>query len=192
MAIPIEQFSVIEFGAAEIIPVITQHFASYCQDIGFTIEHDTYIMLIVAGSRPQGDHFMQSIQPQHRHGFTLIELLVVIAIIAILAAILFPVFAKAREKARQAACTSNLKQIGLAALQYEQDYDEIAVPAEVAWQDPVSSLYYAEGWPVILQPYTKSTGVFNCPDATTEPVDFNAARHHWNRSQAIRLRIQLH
>src|ERR1700753_3722417 len=59
-----------------------------------------------------------------RRGFTLIELLVVIAIIAILAAILFPVFAKAREKARQIACLSNMKQIGLATLQYVQDYDE--------------------------------------------------------------------
>ena len=59
-----------------------------------------------------------------RRGFTLIELLVVIAIIAILAAILFPVFAKAREKARQASCQSNLKQLALACLMYAQDYDE--------------------------------------------------------------------
>src|SRR5438270_674257 len=59
----------------------------------------------------------------NRRGFTLIELLVVIAIIAILAAILFPVFAQAREKARQAACQSNLKQLGLAAMMYTQDYD---------------------------------------------------------------------
>src|SRR5580704_4484596 len=65
-------------------------------------------------------------QSARRHaGFTLIELLVVIAIIAILAAILFPVFAQAREKARSATCQSNLRQLGLAVLQYTQDYDEV-------------------------------------------------------------------
>ena len=69
-----------------------------------------------------------------RRGFTLIELLVVIAIIAILAAILFPVFAKAREKARQASCLSNVKQMCLALMQYAQDYDEtLPQGQEVSW-----------------------------------------------------------
>jgi prepilin-type N-terminal cleavage/methylation domain-containing protein/prepilin-type processing-associated H-X9-DG protein len=85
--------------------------------------------------------------------FTLIELLVVIAIIAILAAILFPVFAQAREKARQAACISNMKQIGTASLMYCQDYDE-AIGRK--WWD----------FHVDLEPYVKSIDVFVCPDST--------------------------
>ena len=94
-----------------------------------------------------------------RRGFTLIELLVVIAIIAILAAILFPVFAKAREKARQSSCLSNVKQISLGMLQYIQDYDE-------------KFPYYGYGsyaadpwifWPHQLQPYIKNWQVYLCP-----------------------------
>ena len=94
-----------------------------------------------------------------KRGFTLIELLVVIAIIAILAAILFPVFAKAREKARTSSCSSNLKQIGLAALQYAQDYDEMYVmsynPGGVGGQNQI--------WNESLQPYSKSTQMYVCP-----------------------------
>ncbi len=95
--------------------------------------------------------------------FTLIELLVVIAIIAILAAILFPVFAQARAKARQAACLSNMKQIGTASMMYLQDYDETY---------PVANLSYGAnfdgahgGWMQQIQPYIKNVQVFRCPDA---------------------------
>jgi prepilin-type N-terminal cleavage/methylation domain-containing protein/prepilin-type processing-associated H-X9-DG protein len=97
-----------------------------------------------------------------RSGFTLIELLVVIAIIAILAAILFPVFASAREKARQTACASNMKQMGLAFLQYEQDYDETFMVT--------ASSTRLEGWATILYPYVKATKVFTCPDDTYVPT----------------------
>ena len=91
--------------------------------------------------------------------FTLIELLVVIAIIAILAAILFPVFAQAREKARQAGCMSNLKQLGLAELQYVQDYDEKYSGSYN--NTPAGRVYYPE----LIYAYTKSTGIYFCPDA---------------------------
>ncbi len=102
-----------------------------------------------------------------RKGFTLIELLVVIAIIAILAAILFPVFARARENARRASCQSNLKQIGLGLMQYTQDYDEtfplvrLNTAPVVYWMDAV-------------QPYIKSYQLFKCPsDASTNQPTVN-------------------
>ena len=97
--------------------------------------------------------------------FTLIELLVVIAIIAILAAILFPVFARARENARRSACMSNLKQIGLAAAQYTQDYDENILPIRSYATCPATGScgYFAWSSDKIIQPYLKSRQVLICP-----------------------------
>lgn len=128
---------------------------------------------------------------KHR-GFTLIELLVVIAIIAILAAILFPVFAKAREKARQSSCSSNLKQIGLAAMQYAQDYDErtpFPTGPGMNWASPGGTCAgcfqkYESGFvPTTtpgnrwepFQPYIKNRQVWWCP--STEQY----RSYGWNR-----------
>ncbi len=101
-----------------------------------------------------------------RRGFTLIELLVVVAIIAILAAILFPVFARTREKARQASCQSNLKQIGLAFAMYKSDFDEKYMPCRQAmlYPDPrdVSKMIYYS-WPHLLQPYIGNWQILTCP-----------------------------
>ncbi len=108
-----------------------------------------------------------------RPGFTLIELLVVIAIIAILAAILFPVFAQAREKARQASCQSNIRQVGIATLMYTEDYDETFFPwmsysstgiwAWDGFMDFSTMTYHAnQGF---LQPYMKNTQIEDCPTA---------------------------
>ena len=106
-------------------------------------------------------------QREYKSGFTLIELLVVIAIIAILAAILFPVFGRARENARRSSCQSNLKQIGLGMAQYTQDYDELLVP-------PV---FYKAGdtwfsnWVRQTYPYVKSIQIYQCPsDSSTTPA----------------------
>ena len=117
-----------------------------------------------------------------KKGFTLIELLVVIAIIAILAAILFPVFAKARDKARQAACLSNLKQIGMATMMYAQDYDDcypyFYFVKSMAWPygnlvSPLSGINTYDGgpWTYMLAPYIKNANIWYCGTSPRDPVD---------------------
>jgi prepilin-type N-terminal cleavage/methylation domain-containing protein/prepilin-type processing-associated H-X9-DG protein len=114
---------------------------------------------------------------QRTKGFTLIELLVVIAIIAILAAILFPVFAQAREKARAISCMSNLKQMGTASMMYTQDYDETLVPAGNRYAHQNDPCFNGNSnfnsnprawvdWEIPLLPYTKNSQIFVCPDRT--------------------------
>ncbi len=118
--------------------------------------------------------FTSSNQPPQsltKRGFTLIELLVVIAIIALLAAILFPVFARARENARKSSCANNLKQIGLGVLQYVQDYDETLPPPCIG--SPCDS---GQGsWAQRIFPYVKSAQLYACPSNPAGKVDREAA-----------------
>ncbi|HEY3332169.1 MAG TPA: DUF1559 domain-containing protein [Capsulimonadaceae bacterium] len=111
---------------------------------------------------------------KRKTAFTLIELLVVIAIIAILAAILFPVFATAREKARQTQCTSNVKQLALAWIQYVQDYDEL-VPCGAPMTIPNGGIMaHGLAWGSQLYPYVQSKGIYTCPDDPTNPKNPNS------------------
>jgi len=116
-----------------------------------------------------------------RRGFTLIELLVVIAIIAILAAILFPVFARAREKARQTSCLSNVKQIMTGVLMYAQDYDEVLPPAD-SWltndnRNPsLPTTYWYEG----IYPYVANWQIFICPSQKRANPEAGSPGYGWN------------
>lgn len=131
---------------------------------------------------------------QIRRAFTLIELLVVIAIIAILAAILFPVFAQAREKARSTSCLSNVKQLGLGMMMYSQDYDEL-YPLAVAtygttywlsgysfpagWDnpvDPVWELASSVTWSNSVQPYVKNQNILSCPSAEKRDIGWSVGQ----------------
>ena len=107
-----------------------------------------------------------------QRAFTLIELLVVIAIIAILAAILFPAFARARENARKTSCASNLKQIGLGLMQYTQDYDEKWTPGEDSYNFPGGA---PSSWDLVIQPYVKSGQLMVCPSDSGGFQDLTAS-----------------
>jgi prepilin-type N-terminal cleavage/methylation domain-containing protein len=114
---------------------------------------------------------VQSTPPRARRGFTLIELLVVIAIIAILAAILFPVFAQAREKARQTSCLSNLRQLATGMAMYSQDSDGLYPPAAANPTKKFTS-YYQISWMALLEPYTKNRGIYVCPSSKHLSQDY--------------------
>jgi prepilin-type N-terminal cleavage/methylation domain-containing protein/prepilin-type processing-associated H-X9-DG protein len=110
--------------------------------------------------------FIQKNSPCHKLGFTLIEILVVIAIIALLAAILFPVFARARENARRASCQSNLKQLALGMSMYLQDVDGVYPPFDNYGGSLGGPVIY---WGEALFPYIKNQQVFQCPSEPTKP-----------------------
>jgi prepilin-type N-terminal cleavage/methylation domain-containing protein/prepilin-type processing-associated H-X9-DG protein len=121
-----------------------------------------------------------------RKGFTLIELLVVIAIIAILAAILFPVFARAREKARQTSCLSNVKELTLGMLMYAQDFDETfpmcRYPDDTYYPSPIDGVSCTFSWPQLTHPYVKNAQVLVCPsDERARPNYSNGSTTNMSR-----------
>ncbi|MEA3400735.1 MAG: DUF1559 domain-containing protein [Armatimonadota bacterium] len=126
----------------------------------------------------------------HRRGFTLIELLVVIAIIAILAAILFPVFARAREKARQSSCLSNVKQINMGVLMYVQDYDE-HFPLGFVNR---TNFYDRYTWSGAVYPYVKNVQVYDCPSQGPASVkhDLYGIYYKGSRSYGMNAYLCLH
>ncbi|MFP4248924.1 MAG: prepilin-type N-terminal cleavage/methylation domain-containing protein [Armatimonadota bacterium] len=125
--------------------------------------------------------------PSRVRGFTLIELLVVIAIIAILAAILFPVFARAREKARQSSCLSNVKQLALGFAMYTQDYDETMIPSRIKYgiyPDTESSVF-GFGWSRVIQPYISNIDILICPSDISPTSETTLGTYQHPRSYSV-------
>jgi prepilin-type N-terminal cleavage/methylation domain-containing protein/prepilin-type processing-associated H-X9-DG protein len=130
---------------------------------------------------------MASLSRRRPRGFTLIELLVVIAIIAILAAILFPVFAQAREKARAITCLSNMKQLGTALMMYAQDYEGTLM--QTSWEKSPAANYQVH-WSYLLQPYVKNVGIFVCPSdpnpvTPSSPEDLQVPKFSYVNNYAV-------
>jgi prepilin-type N-terminal cleavage/methylation domain-containing protein/prepilin-type processing-associated H-X9-DG protein len=138
---------------------------------------------------PHADERFGAATEMRKPGFTLIELLVVIAIIVVLAAILYPVFAQARAKAREATCTSNLRQIGMALIQYVDDNDEVMPASYFPADDPTSvtaasnATYYYK-WMDAIFPYCKSEGIFDDPeDKESPPYHYRTGRDYGSYGQ---------
>ena len=123
-----------------------------------------------------------------KRAFTLVEVLIVLFVIGVLAALLFPVFSKARENARRSSCQSNLKQIGLGFMQYARDYDE-TFPLAYADSDGSGSYSSAfdAGWADNLQPYLKSTRLFQCPSETSAYAPPLRATDYWYSAPASQI-----
>jgi prepilin-type N-terminal cleavage/methylation domain-containing protein/prepilin-type processing-associated H-X9-DG protein len=122
----------------------------------------------------------QRLEKKKFRAFTLIELLVVVAIISVLAAILFPVFARARENARRASCMSNMKQIGLGMFMYMQDYDGMYMVS--VSKDATGNIL----WPQFIQPYVKSLNLFNCPSfSKTTFTQGSSASAYYNSAASV-------
>ena len=156
--LPERDFLYFAFGRSYLFVMLCRHLKN------LKIYHAARSGIIQATSKAvaQRSHSMKigsKHMPQSKTGFTLIELLVGIAIIALLAAILFPVFARARENARKSACLNNMKQLGLAIAQYTQDYDETFV-----WGLPTTGGWPGIGWAGAHGPYTKSFQIYRCPN----------------------------
>ncbi|GAB4458960.1 MAG: hypothetical protein OHK0029_20940 [Armatimonadaceae bacterium] len=144
--------------------------------------------------------FRRNESVRQSNAFTLIELLVVIAIIAILAAILFPVFAQAREKARQTSCLSNVKQLTLGMMMYVQDYDETYAirwpnPWPSAATNPVTPPVVGWNWDALIFPYVKNAGIYRCPshksDASVSTYGYNGnlgRNYNWVTKQTGAMR----
>ncbi len=161
--------------------------------IAGTADHEvaataSFLVVVPFGANVKNRILIEETIMQRRNAFTLIELLVVIAIIAILAAILFPVFAQAREKARAVSCLSNGNQLGLGIMMYVQDYDE-TFPfwsyGQSSQYGNVSPNHFQSYWAFAIFPYVKSAGVYACPDTNNFATLASTNLYGWSSGNLI-------